>query len=311
LPSIICDTRRIVGSVALIWLFGTLVASQDLATAIAALEAGRLEEAAGVLTEVVRQTPDDADANYYLGLARFRQARPQEAIPPLERATLLAPSKPDAWKLLGLVFLGGGELQRASVALEKACGLDARDEDSCYLFARSLFLLGRYEEAVKPFEQALQSAPPANRATVHRALALDLDELGSNTPAEQHFREAVRLYRGSDGQPPDPRVDYGAFLVRQGRAHDALDLLKAAVSAVPGSARANAELGRALLEVDRPQDALGPLSRAIELDPKGWSTRLLLGKAYLRVGRKDEGERQMRLGREGWAGQGTGSTRLK
>src|SRR5262249_51824213 len=147
--------------------------------------------------------------NYYLGLARFRQQRTQEAIPPLERATRLAPAKAVAWKLLGLVFLGTPDLPRASVVLERACGLDAHDEDSCYLFARSLFLLGRYEEAVKPFEQALQAAPPANRATVHRAFALDLDEVGSAAPAEHHFREAVRLYRGSQGRPPDPRVDYG------------------------------------------------------------------------------------------------------
>jgi Flp pilus assembly protein TadD len=306
-----CEAVINVGSAGSIWLFAFLMASQDLATAIAALEAGRLEEAAGALAEIVRQKPDDADANYYLGLARFRQERPREAIPPLERATRLSPSKPASWKLLGLVFLGLGELQRASVVLEKACGLDARDEDSCYLFARSLFLLARYEEAVKPFEKALQAAPPASQATVHRALALDLDEFGSAVPAEQHFREAVRLYRGSDGRPPDPRVDYGAFLVRQGRAQDALDLLKAAISVSPGSARANAELGRALLELDRPEEALGPLSRAVELDPKGWSTRLLLGKAYLRVGRKDEGERQMRLGREGWASRDSGSTKLK
>jgi Flp pilus assembly protein TadD len=300
-----------VGIAGSIWLFAFAMASQDLATAIAALEAGRLDEAAGALAEIVRQRPDDPDANYYLGLARFRQSRPQEAIAPLERATRLSPSKPASWKLLGLVFLGTSDLQQASVVLERACGLDAGDEDSCYLFARSLFLLGRHEEAVKPFEQALRAAPPANQATVHRALALDLDEFGSTASAEQHFREAVRLYRGSNGRPPDPRVDYGAFLVRQGRARDAVDLLKAAVSVSPGSGRANAELGRALLELDRPEEALGPLSRAIQLDPKNWSTRLLLGRAYLRVGRKDEGERQMRLGREGWASQNSGSTKPK
>src|ERR1044071_5460896 len=112
------------GSAGLIWLFACLAASYDLGTAIAALESGRLDEAAGALAEIVRHTPEDPDANYYLGLARFRQARPKEAIPPLEQATRLSPSKPAAWKLLGLVFLGAGELQRASKVLERACGLD-------------------------------------------------------------------------------------------------------------------------------------------------------------------------------------------
>ena len=164
---------------------------------------------------------------------------------------------------------------------------------------------------MKPFEQALRAAPPSSQAAVHRAAALDLDELGSFEEAERHFREAVRLYGPGGRAEPDPRVDYGAFLVRQGRAREALDLLRAAVSMSPKSARANAELGRALLELDRPEESLGPLSKAVELDPKGWSTRLLLGRAYLRLGRTEEGQREMRLGRDGLAEQDQGSTKVK
>jgi Flp pilus assembly protein TadD len=292
-------------------LLAFLAAAQDLSTAVSALDAGRLDEAAGTLAAILRDHPDDAEANYYLGLARFRQQRPQEGLPFLERATRLSPENPAPWKVVGLVHLGANHFKDASAALERACTLGASDEDSCYLFARSLFLQGRYEDAVKPFEQALRAAPQRNQSAVHRAMALDLDELGRFPDAEQHFREAVRLYRGTGGRPPDPRVDYGAFLVRQGRAREALDLLGPAVAASPGSARANAELGRALLESDRPADALGALSKAVELDPTGWSTRLLLGKAYLRLGRKEEGERQLRLGREGWAKQDYGSTKAK
>jgi Flp pilus assembly protein TadD len=292
-------------------LFAFLAAAQDLSTALAALNAGRLEEAAGSLAAILRDKPDDPDANYYLGLARFRQQRPLEAAPFLERATRLAPSNPEPWKLLGLVHLGANDLKQASIALERACTLGASDEDSCYLFARSLFLQARYQDAVKPFEQALRSAPPSNRSAVHRAFALDLDELGSSPAAEEHFREAVRLYRRSDPRQPDPRVDYGAFLIRQGRAREAIDVLRPAVAASPRSARVNAELGRALFESDRPEEALPYLSKSIELDPAGWNTRLLLGKAYLRLGRKEEGEREMRLGREGWAKQDHGSTKSK
>ena len=75
------------------------------------------------------------------------------------------------------------------------------------------------------------------------------------------------------------------------------------------SSRAHAELGRAWLELDRPEAALSPLERAIALDPNAWAVRLMLGKAYLRLGRADEGERQLRLGREGWAKQDYGNLR--
>ena len=190
-------------------------------------------------------------------------------MPFLERATRLSPSKPSAWKALGLVLLGANDYRAASVPLGKACALDPNDEDTCYLQARSLFVLGQYDQAVKPFEKALHAAPPAKQAAVHRATALNQVELGMTQDAERHFRDAVRLSVIARRQQPDPRLDYGAFLIRQGRARSALEMLRQSVSASPTSPRAHAELGRALLELDRPAEALPQLKSSVDLDPKG------------------------------------------
>jgi len=201
----------------------SLLAAQDLPTAVSALENGRFEDAARALSEILSRTPDDPDANYYLGITYFREGRPRDARPLLERATRLSPSKPSAWKALGLALLGANDYREASVALGRACDLDPNDEDNCYLQARSLFVLGQYDEAARPFDKALRAAPPANQAAVHRAAALNLVELGMTQEAERHFRDAIRLYRASTTVPqPDPRLDYGAFLVRQGRTQAAL-----------------------------------------------------------------------------------------
>ena len=94
-------------------------------------------------------------------------------------------------------------------------------------------------QAVQPFEKALQAAPPEKQAAVHRAAALNLAELGMTQQAELHFRDAVRLYRPPPGAPqPDPRLDYGGFLIRQGRTQSALEMLHQSVSASPTSPRA-------------------------------------------------------------------------
>ena len=290
----------------------SLLGAQDLPTAVSAFENGRFGDAAKALTAILGRSPDDPDANYYLGMTYFRDGRPREALPFLERATRLSPSKSSAWKALGLVLLGTNDYRSASVALSRACGLDPNDEDNCYLQGRSLFVLGQYHEAVQPFEKAMQAATPANRAAVHRATALNFAELGLNQDAELHFRDAIRLYRPSTGATqPDPRLDYGSFLIRQGRTQDGLVMLQQSAIAAPGSARAHAELGRALLELDRPAEALPQLKSAVDLDPTGWAARLLLGKAYLRLGRTEEGERELRLGREGWTKQDYGSSKVK
>jgi Flp pilus assembly protein TadD len=296
-----------------VWIgLTSLLTAQDLPTAVSAFESGNLKDAAKTLSQILGRTPDDPDANYYLGMTYFREGRPMDAQPFLERATRLSPSRSAAWKALGLVLLGRNDYRGASVSLGKACALDPNDEDNCYLHGRSLFVLGQYEEAVQPFDNAMHAAPPANQAAIHRATALNFVELGMTQEAERHFRDAIRLYRPAPGAPqPDPRLDYGAFLSRQGRAQDALEMLQQSVTASPASPRAHAELGRALLELDRPAEALPHLKRAVDLDPAVWAVRLLLGKAYLRLGRTEEGERELRLGREGWTKQAYGSSKVK
>jgi Flp pilus assembly protein TadD len=67
--------------------------------------------------------------------------------------------------------------------------------------------------------------------------------------------------------------------------------------------RANMELGKALLHLGKLKPAVLHLEKAVALDPNAWSARLLLGKAYLQLGRTADGERETRLGQQGWAKQ--------
>src|SRR3954466_9510953 len=83
----------------------SLLAAQDLPTAVSAFENGRFADASSALTNILTRSPDDPDANYYLGMTYFRDGRHRDAIPFLDRATRLSPSKPSAWKALGLVLL--------------------------------------------------------------------------------------------------------------------------------------------------------------------------------------------------------------
>jgi len=279
---------------------GGWLQAQTLADGIRAIEAGRLDEAERILSAVVRQHSDSFEANFYLGLVHFRADRSEAARPLLERATSLSPASAEAWKLLGLVTTSTGKLDDAAHALGKACELAQNDEEGCYYFARSLFVLGRYEAAREPFERALRAAPKPKLSKVHRAVALNFAALGSQAEAEQHFLKAVQLNDRAMGKDEDPRVDYGAFLFRQGRTEEALRPLEQAVRDAPSSARANAEWGRVLLQLGRLDAAATCLEKAVAHEPGNWSVRLLLGRVYLRLGRTSEGEREMRLGEEGW-----------
>jgi tetratricopeptide (TPR) repeat protein len=132
-------------------------------------------------------------------------------------------------------------------------------------------------------------------ARVHRAVALNFMALGRTVEAEQNFKAAIAMRKDAESLAEDPRVDYGAFLFRQARTDEALQLLQEAVRAAPNSARAHAELGRALMHSGKPDAAVGHLEKAIELDSRTPSIRLLLGRAYLQVGRVEEGQQQLQL----------------
>ena len=205
------------------------------------------------------------------------------------------PSTAAEWKRQGMALAADRKLAAAVPALTKACDLDPRDEESCYYLARTLNALSRWDEARVPFEKALKAAPKPMLARVHRAIALNFMALGQSVEAEQHFRKAVELNTGADAMPEDPRVDYGAFLFRQGRTDAALQLLRRAVDASPKSARAHGELGRVLLHTGKTDAAVVSLEKAVELDPRASNTRLLLGRAYLQLGRVEQGQRQLQL----------------
>jgi len=215
------------------------------------------------------------------------------------------PSNAQDWKALGLAKMSSGDLNGALPALTKACEMDEHDEEACYFLARGLQALGRYAPARLAFEKALRAAPKPMLSRVHRAMALNFVALFMPTEAERHFVQAIRLAgparRAPTRDTEDPRVDYGAFLFRQGRIDEALRPVEQAVHDAPSSARANLELGRVLLHSDKLSQAATCLEKAASLEPGDSNAHLLLGQAYLRLGKTGDGEREMRLGQERWS----------
>jgi tetratricopeptide (TPR) repeat protein len=210
-------------------------------------------------------------------------------------------AQPDASALKreGLALASERKLTAAVQLLNRACELDPKDEESCYYLGRTLNALGLWEEARAPFEKALRAAPQRMLARVHRAVALNYMAVGLASEAERNFKAAIATRKDAESLAEDPRIDYGAFLFRQGRTDEALQFLREAVRAAPKTARAQAELGRVLLHSGKSGDAVENLEKAVAIDPRSPSIRLLLGRAYLQSGRVEDGQRQLQLASKG------------
>jgi Tfp pilus assembly protein PilF len=203
----------------------------------------------------------------------------------------------EEWRRIGLAKISNGQPKLATPALERACALEKAPGDSCYFLARNHHALGDFEAARKSFDLALKAAPQSLMPRLYRAVALNYSALGRNEEAERNFRKAME---SGPVERDDVRIDFGAFLFRQGRMEEASELLRHAVESNPESARANLECGRVLLQTGQLEAAAKHLKKAVDRRPSDWNGHLLLGRAYQRMGRDAEAARELALGESKW-----------
>lgn len=215
----------------------------------------------------------------------LEQGRAAEAVPFLKESTRLASKNAQYWKALGVAYASLNELRDSIEPFRQACSLDPKLLDACYYYGRNLYGTDRYEDALAPLEKAL--AADAVKGRAESAIGQCLQALGRPEAAEKRFQAAVAR---RDRAEQMARVAYGQFLIRQGRAAEAVELLKPAQQ--PESPEASYELGLALSQAGQLEEAAAALQRAVRLGPRKSATRLLLAKVYRRLGRVSEAEKE-------------------
>jgi Flp pilus assembly protein TadD len=235
-----------------------------------------------VMTPVLRPQVD----GYEAALAMVQGGRMADAVAALEKLAEGEPANARIWKLKGVAHAALGQMEFADHAFERACRLAPTLADACFYRLRSLYLLNRFEAALEWFGH-VERDPRAERLR-----ALCLDALGRWKEAEASYQRAVRLAASGE----DARIDYGMALVRQGKAEEALPLLRAAARHGSQTARAHAELGRALLQLDRLPEARTALESAVALDGTNATARLALGRVLQRLGLQEEAAKHLTAG---------------
>ncbi|MGE4079463.1 MAG: DUF6165 family protein [Reyranella sp.] len=199
----------------------------EIGTLQRAFEAGSftdLERAALPLTEAY---PQSALAWKALGLALVATARPQEALPVLDRSLALRADDPEVYAYQGDAFRRLGDTARAEASYRHVIALQPAAAAGAHLeLGKLLFAQDRFAEAEGHFRRVTEAQPAL--AEAHSSLGTTLRHLGRLDEAEGCFREAV--------------------------ARD------------PGNTHHHYNLGNLLRDADRPVEAEAPYRRALELD---------------------------------------------
>lgn len=174
---------------------------------------------------------------------------------------------------------------------------------------------GRWEEMAELLGGALERSPDdpyllcwlavAERELGHEGLAYDyFRRCLAQDPVDPHLlalagsglasfddpdaEAALRAAALSAPDLPMARLQYGAYLAREGLFDDAMEHLRAALDLAPEDPAAHGELGIALALKGDLETAVEEMEAALELAPDDSWTRLLLGLMYAELGMMEE-----------------------
>lgn len=174
-----------------------------LRAALAAFDAGNMDDSAARAEAILACAPDNVAALLLAGMSNIVLGRPDRAIAHLEALTAVAPSRADGYLNLGAAY------QSAQ----------------------------RVDEAVAAYRRALALDPTCTDA--HANLAIVLRDAGDAAGAETEFRAALAQSPGDARL----NKSLGALLSGQGRMAEAGDCLTRAVALAPDNAEFRMDRG--------------------------------------------------------------------
>lgn len=242
-----------------------------LQEAVAAHQAGRIDDAEKAYRDVLAQRPGNADALNLLGVIAADRGATREAVALFDRALRTNPQFAAAHFNRGNALVSAGDFQQAQFAFKKSIKINPLVAEAwlnlgalqhrlglagdavatfrelvrhCPDDARGRFNLGRClieqknaAEAVSHLERALQAAP--DNADYHQAFAEACADLGDTSRAIMHFKRAHAL------APDNAKIltNLGTTLADAGDATAALAAYEKALAVDPHNASARTNRG--------------------------------------------------------------------
>jgi tetratricopeptide (TPR) repeat protein len=260
--------------------------------ASALINAGRADEATGLVREALKQQPDDVRLNFLLTQAQ-RDAGDLDGAEATARA--LHAAHPDDVRLsylLGQTLEARGRYQeivdflKPEIARLRSAGATKPPQIAMLLGSQGLALqqLHKYDDAIAAFREAVTLAP--DDPVRHVLLIQGYSAAGRHKEALDAAEKAKAKF------PDDTSIVYqlGAALDRAGKRDDSEKIFRGLIAQDPLDAGALNYLGYMIAErgpAAQLDEAVTLIQRALKVDPDNPSYLDSLGWAYLQQGKLD------------------------
>ncbi len=222
---------------------------------------GRLEQAAALYAQILKQEPSNFGALQFLGALRGQQGRYAEALRLIEGALTLQPRDFGALANHGQILMAAGRLTDAVGAFDLALAVRPDFFEALYNRGTALLQLGRFAEAISGFDKALALRPNSVECFYNRGIALGA--LGWR-------EEALAAYDRAGALNPNFAAVFdnrGNVLRELGRLDQALESHDRALALAPDTVRILYNRGAVLSDMKRPADALASYDQVVAREP--------------------------------------------
>lgn len=244
--------------------------------------AGESEAARACLEERLAVAPDDAEAAFHLGTLLLGDGDFDEAIGRLEHAVALAPEVPEVHGNLGAALHQAGKDAQAVAVLERALALRPDFAAALNTLGNARAALGEPEAAIAAYRRAHDLAPNLTEAVVN--LGQMQREVGRLDEAMAQFDAALVAV------PEHPGALTGVAMVLQAK-HDhpaAVGVFRRALAVAPGDPQALNGLAISLQSLRHHREALAIYRDIVAANPGLAVAHANLGHVLQGLGRQAE-----------------------
>ena len=234
------------------------------------------------LVKLIEQNPNSPQLLAFLGRVLFLDQKYLNAAVAFKKAEKMGPLKEEDHFTLSMCFVVLNRKDWAKQELEKLMQAHMKNPRYPYWLARLDYDDMQYASAVEKLKKALELDPGLVKA--YDNLGLSYEGLGQFDLAAKSYQKANELNHQQTSKSAWVPLNYGTFLLNEGKLAEAEPLLREAAIYDPKLPQARFQLGLLLEKKKQYTPAIEELNAAITLDPTYPEPHYVLAKIFRTTG---------------------------